>query len=295
VIDLWPADNIPGPAAMVDGEERDLTKDSENLVAGERVIRLGHVSTPQIEVRLAPSEVANGSAVVICPGGGFHILAWDLEGTEVAAWLNGLGVAAIVLKYRVPTGSHGKEMVASPGDPNLKATKTALGPMMDAQRALSLTRANAEAWKLNPARIGVLGFSAGGHTAALAALANGRRAYVKLDATDEASCAANFALLIYPAWLVNDAGELLPHLTVTKETPAMFFAHASDDCVSCLSSTGLFTALKKQGVAADLHVFAKGGHGYGLRPTDMPVTHWPALAEGWMYEMGLLGAQRKEE
>jgi len=288
VLDLWPEGKMPGPAAQVQGEERDLTKDTDRDVGGSRIIKLGHVAQPQAHVFLPPADQANGAAVVICPGGGFSILAWDLEGTEVADWLNQLGVAAVVVKYRVPTGGHGKELVASPGDGEVTIAKSALGPTMDAQRALSLTRTNAGAWKIDPQRIGILGFSAGGHTAAMAALATGRRTYARFDAGDEASCAANFALLIYPAWLVDDAGSLLPHLSVSKETPTMFFAHAADDGVSCLNSTALFTALKKAGVPADLHIYAKGGHGYGLRPTDLPVTHWPKRAEEWLRASNLL-------
>lgn len=288
MLDLWPDDRMPGPAPMVEGDERDLTKPEDKLIAGERIIKLGHVSTPQVHVYLPPSDKANGSAVVICPGGGFSILAWDLEGTEVAEWLNELGVAAIVLKYRVPTRQHGEDLVSAPTSDSLKMPKGELGPVMDAQRALSLTRANAEAWRLDSDRIGVLGFSAGGVMAALAAVADGERAYEKIDATDEASCRANFALLIYPGWLVDKkTGALLPHVSVDAQAPPMFFAHAADDRVTCLSSTALFSALKLVDVPAELHVYASGGHGYGLRRTDEPVTTWTDRAEEWMRGLGL--------
>jgi acetyl esterase/lipase len=153
---------------------------------------------------------------------------------------------------------------------------------MDAQRALSITRAHAKAWRLNPEQIGLLGFSAGGEAAALAAVAVGMRAYAAIDETDDVSCAADFALLIYPGGLAEADGRLRPFYPVSKETPPMFFAHASDDRVTCLSSTALFTALKLAEVPADLHIFATGGHGYGLRPTEESITHWPALAEKWL-------------
>ncbi|MFT7515599.1 MAG: acetyl esterase/lipase [Candidatus Omnitrophota bacterium] len=281
VMPIWTG-AMPGPAPMVDGAERDLTKPDERLIAGRRLIRLGHVAKPEIHVFLPPADQANGQAVVICPGGGFHILAWDLEGTEVAEWLNGLGIAAVVLKYRVPTGGHGGEGVPAPGDDSLTVPKKSLGPMMDAQRALSITRAHAKAWRLNPEQIGLLGFSAGGEAAALAAVAVGMRAYAAIDETDDVSCAADFALLIYPGGLAEADGRLRPFYPVSKETPPMFFAHASDDRVTCLSSTALFTALKLAEVPADLHIFATGGHGYGLRPTEEAITHWPALAEKWL-------------
>ena len=148
VLDLWPDGKIPGPASLVQGNERDQTRPEDKLIAGERIIKLGHVSRPQAHVYLPPADQANGSAVVVCPGGGFHILAWDLEGIEVTQWLNGIGVAAIVLKYRAPTRPHGGELVDAPNATSLTMPKMALGPVMDAQRVLSLARANADAWKL---------------------------------------------------------------------------------------------------------------------------------------------------
>lgn len=281
VIDLWPAGRIPGPPAKVEGEERDLTRESDRLVAGRRIIKLGHVSKPQVHVYYPDAAKANGGAVAICPGGGFHILAWDLEGTEVAEWLTGLGFLAAVVKYRVPTGPH--------GDPCEWQ-----GPVMDAQRALSILRSLAGKRDLDPARIGILGFSAGGQTAALAAVRNGARLYDPIDAVDEAGCRADFALLIYPGGIATNTGELKPEFTVNKETPPMFFAHAADDRVTPLSSTALFTALKLRDVPAELHVYARGGHGYGLRPTDQPVTHWPVQAEGWLRSMGITGKREEE-
>ncbi len=268
---LWPGD-IPGPASQVDGEERDTSGAEGRLVAGKPVVRLGHVSRPQAHVFLPSPEKANGSAVVICPGGGFSILAWDLEGLEVAEWLNEQGTAAVVLKYRVPTGRH--------GDPGKWQ-----GPVMDAQRALSLTRANAEAWKIDPARVGILGFSAGGETAARAALAKGERLYEGVDLTDAAPCSADFAVLVYPAGMVDGEGKLKAEIQVDSETPPMFFVHAADDRVSCESSVELFLALKRAKVPAELHVFATGGHGYGLRPTEDDVTRWPLRAARWLREI----------
>jgi acetyl esterase/lipase len=268
VLNLWNG-NIPGPPSMTQGEERDLTKPEDKLIAGHRIIKLCHVSQPQVHVYLPDPDKANGGGVVICPGGGFSILAWDLEGTEVASWLNDLGYAAIVLKYRVPTSAHG-----APGNWE--------GPVMDAQRALSITRTHAEKWNLRADNIGILGFSAGGQTAALAAVKKEMRLYEPADQTDSVSCAANFAILIYPAWIAENDGTLKADYVVDKTTPPMLFVHAADDRVSCLSSVALFTALKKAGVSSELHIFATGGHGYGLRETDLPVTRWTSQAEAWL-------------
>jgi acetyl esterase/lipase len=190
VFQLWPA-TPPGPVAKVEGAERDLTKPDDKLIAGRIIIKLGHVSTPQMHVYLP--EKANGGAVLVCPGGGFSILAWDLEGTEVAEWLNSLGFAAIVVKYRVPTREHGDTLNKQVNTP-LKA----VGPVIDAQRAMSLTRSKAVEWGLDPQRIGIMGFSAGGETAGLTAILRDERLYPKVDAADEHSCAPNFALPIYP-------------------------------------------------------------------------------------------------
>lgn len=268
---LWP-ETPPGPAALVAGEEQDFTKPDDRLIAGRRIIKLGNVSRPEVQVFLPSEEQANGGAIVICPGGGFSILAWDLEGTEVAEWLNTLGYAAVVVKYRVPTRQH--------GDPGKWQ-----GPVMDAQRALSLTRSRAEQWGLDPNRIGILGFSAGGETAARAAIQHGQRLYEPVDDADQVSCAADFAVLVYPGGIAEEDGTLKASYSVEAKTPPMFFVHAADDNVSCLHSVALFTALKQADVPAELHIFTRGGHGYGLRPTDQAVTRWTERAADWLAEV----------
>lgn len=281
VINLWPA-TPPGPAANAEGAERDLTLAGDKLIAGRSIIKLGHVSTPQAQVYLPPEEKANGGAVLVCPGGGFSILAWDLEGTEAAEWLNSLGFAAVVVKYRVPTRGHG-DSLNDAGTVPMKA----VGPVMDAQRAMSLTRARAAEWGLDAGRIGIMGFSAGGETAGIAAILGGQRLYEKVDPADEHSCAPNFGLLIYPGGFYDKAGGgLKPYLKVSKGTPPMFFVMAQDDHVNPLNCTVLYTELTKNKVPAELHLFARGGHGYGLRPTFMPVTHWPNRAAKWLRDTG---------
>ena len=233
-------------------------------------------------VYLPPKDKANGGAVLVCPGGGFSILAWDLEGTEVAEWLNTLGFAAIVVKYRVPTREHGNDLNEA-GNAPLKA----VGPVMDAQRAMSLTRAHAAEWGLDPERIGIMGFSAGGETAGLASMLGNERLYPKVDAGDESSCAPDFTLLIYPGGFYDkESGGLKPYLKVTKDTPPMFFVMAQDDHVNPLNCTVLYSELTKNKLPAELHLFTRGGHGYGLRPTLTPVTHWPNRAAKWLKDMG---------
>jgi acetyl esterase/lipase len=218
--------------------------------------------------------------VLITPGGGYNLLAWDLEGEEVAGWLNSIGVAGIVLKYRVPR---------RPDTPRDAAPPQA---QMDAQRAMSVVRARAGEWGLDPKRIGMLGFSAGGHLTAWTATNFDKRAYEPLDETDRVSCRPDFAVLVYPAYLVpKGKDELAPDIRVSKETPPVFFAHAGDDGVSADNSIVMYRALKKAGVPAELHVYATGGHGFGLRPSDKPCSTWPQRCGEWMKAQGLLKAK----
>lgn len=275
VVPVWPG-KAPGESAEI-GEEKDLTKESDGKVAGRRLIRLGNVSTPTLKVFRPAKEKDTGASVVIAPGGGYHILAWDLEGEEVAEWLNSLGVTGIVLKYRVPR---------RPGQPG---NEPPIGPLQDAQRAVSLVRSKAAEWNLDPNRIGLLGFSAGGHLAARAGTNFDRRAYESVDDVDKVSCRPDFLVLVYPAYLANKEGTgLNPDIRVSKETPRTFMVHAGDDPVTVDSSIQFYRALKQAGVPADLHVYSTGGHGYGLRKTEEPVTTWPQQCEEWLKKAGLL-------
>ena len=271
---LW-GTNIPGQI-KTDGVETDITKPGEGLVMGKRVARIANVSVPGIAVYAPPKSKQNGAAVVVCPGGGFSILAMDLEGTEVATWLNSIGVTAIVLKYRVPTGSF---------DPNW------LGPTMDAQRAISVTRQNAKEWGIDPTRIGVLGFSAGGKTAAMAAISSGKRVYFPTDNTDTVPCNADFGVLVYPAYIVDKDNQLNQEvkLRVGRECPPMFFAHTADDPVTPQSTLVLAGALQAAKVPVEVHLYPNGGHGYGLRPDKTKqVTSWPERCADWMRNRGII-------
>jgi acetyl esterase/lipase len=256
------------------GDEADVTKPEDKLIGGHRIIKLANVSTPEAHVYLPSRNQRNGSAVVICPGGGYSILAWDLEGTEVAEWFNSMGVTAIVLKYRVPTN---------------RVTPRWLQPVQDTQRTLSVVRSRAEEWGLANDRIGVLGFSAGGDAAARTALAMERH-YKPVDQADRESCHADAAMLIYPGYLANKQRTALSEdLQVTKDAPPMFLIHAFDDRVPVESSLLMALALKKVKVPAELHVFDTGGHGYGLRPVKAhPVTNWPQQCEVWLKRNGWL-------
>lgn len=274
---LWPG-TPPGDEQVTLPPEGDLTKPDDPLIAGRRIIKLGNVSTPLIEVHRPPAALANGTAVIVCPGGGHYILAWDLEGTEVATWLNSLGVTAIVLKYRVPSRT--------------RETKPWQAAVQDAQRAVRLVRAHAEAWNIDPQRIGMLGFSAGGATAAITALRHHEQHYPPVDATDRLSARPNFALLIYTGGLYDAEKKALREVvTVPDDAPPFFFVHAWDDNVSVQNTLLLASALKEKSIPTAVHVYPHGGHGYGLRATAEPVTTWPARAEEWMRRAGLLGVR----
>jgi len=273
-LDVWPG-KPPGEVGVI-GPEKIL----DDKPGQRKVIRITNVTRPTISVHRPPKEKDTGAAVVICPGGGYSILAWDLEGEEVAAWLNSIGVTGIVLKYRVP-----RREGQSSGPP--------MQPLQDAQRALSLVRSRAKEWGIDPHRIGMLGFSAGGHLTAAAATNFDRRAYETLDALDKVSCRPDFAVLVYPAYLITkDGKEMAADIRVSKDTPPMFLAHAGDDRVSPENSVRMYLALKQAGVPADLHVFSSGGHGFGLRPSDDPCSTWPQRCADWLRVQGLLRASK---
>jgi acetyl esterase/lipase len=238
----------------------------------KQIKRLANVTKPTLTVYRPAKEKDNGTSVVICPGGGYSILAWDLEGEEVAEWLNSIGVTGILLKYRVPKRADLPRHVP---------------PLQDAQRALSLVRSKAAEWGIDPQRIGMLGFSAGGHLTAAASTNYDKRAYDAIDDIDRLSCRPDFAVLIYPGGIVEE-GEMSPEIRVSQETPPAFFAHANDDPVTPENSALLYLALKRAGVSSELHIFASGGHGFGLRPSEHPCSHWPKRCEEWLKNRGLL-------
>ncbi len=277
VLDVWPG-KAPGEVKPI-GEEN--LRDHTSPVGGIKI--LGNVSKPTLTIFRPAKEKDTGAAVVICPGGGYSILAWDLEGTEVAQWLNSIGVTGIVLKYRVPRR------------PDQAKDKPPLGPLQDAQRALSLVRGKAKEWRIDPKRIGILGFSAGGHLAASASTNFDKRAYDVLDDVDKIDCRPDFTVLVYPAYLAKNKGEgLNPEIRVRKECPPTFFAHAGNDPITPENSVRTYLALKSAGVPAELHVYSTGGHGFGLRPTDKPCSTWPKSCEAWLRAQGILKGERTD-
>ena len=242
-------------------------------VGGASVLRLSGVSDPTITIYPASDEVATGAAMVVCPGGGYEILAYDLEGDEICQWLNEIGVTAVLLKYRVPRRTGLEKHTA---------------PLQDVQRAISLVRSKAEELNLDPQRIGVMGFSAGAHLAAMASTSYDKRTYPEVDAADKVSCKPDFCLLVYPAYLDGPNFTIAPELKITAQTPPTMLVQTEDDKSYINSSLFYYYALKEAGVPATMHLYSKGGHGYGLRDTGNTVNEWPYRAEEWFMELGVI-------
>jgi acetyl esterase/lipase len=269
---LWPHGAPDAQPAA--GPEKDTTTAKDASIAGRPIIRLGNVATPTITL-YKPNGKNTGAAIVVFPGGSYNILAIDLEGTEVCDWLNSIGVTCVLLKYRVPnTGPYPKSPVA----------------LEDAQRAMGMVRERSAEWGIDPHRVGVLGFSAGGHLAAAISTHYDRRLYPAVDAADRGSCRPDFAVVIYPGYLAlaDKNFELNPDIPVTGNTPPTFLLQAEDDPVHVENSIVYFMALKNAKVPAELHVYTHGGHGYGLRRTDLPITRWPELVDVWLHTIRIL-------
>lgn len=272
-IALWPG-VAPGDKGDI-GEEKDTTSEAErNGDPKKYVARIGNVSKPTITVYKPPKDKDTGAAVVVCPGGGYSILAMNLEGTEVCQWLNSVGVTGVLLKYRVPARKERERYAA---------------PLQDAQRALGIVRHRAKEWAIDPGRIGILGFSAGGHLSAVLCANNATRTYPAVDDADNDSCRPDFAVLIYPAYLaVDDLSHLAPEVAVTAASPPAFITMTQDDPIHIEGALLYALALKHARVPFELHVYPKGGHGYGLRPSENLVSQWPQRAEGWLSTQGWL-------
>lgn len=264
IVELW--------GKEVPGEKGDIGPEGLQPNKGDGVDRVQNVTRATLSVYKPPKEKDTGAAVMICPGGGYNILAFDKEGTEVAAWLNSIGVTGIVLKYRVP---------------RRKDQPPHAAPLQDAQRGLSVIRSKAAEWGIDPKRLGILGFSAGGHLSATTSTNFTKRSYAAIDDADKESCRPDFTVLIYPAYLEKDL-QLNPEITVTAETPPAFLAHAYDDGISPNNSIAYFVALKKHKVPAELHIYPTGGHGYGLRKSEHQVHTWPARCAAWLEAGGWL-------
>ena len=273
VLKLWPEGPLEKPGVMI-GPEKVMPPKDEN-----DVLRITNVSDPTIAIYRPVSQ--NGTAVIVCPGGGYGILAIEHEGTRVCEWLNGLGVTAVLLKYRVPVRQ------AVPG----------YEPLQDAQRAMAILRARSAEFGIAPQRIGILGFSAGGHLAVMTAFHAKERMYRADPQIDIEDISPNFVIPIYPAYLVSkeDPFTLLGLCKPSAGAPPACIIHANDDkgTTSSSASAMLYLEYKKLGIPAELHIFSSGGHGFGMRRKGNPASDWPERVADWMRESGWLGEQRK--
>lgn len=284
-VPIWPG--AAPDAQPVAGPQDVTTMVTESLVAGRPWVAVGHVSRPTMTI-YAPREKNTGAAVVVFPGGGYQILAIDLEGTEVCDWLTSRGITCVLLKYRVPhSGPYWDERCKCHIKP--KAPRA----LEDAQRTVGLVRFHAAEWHLDPHKIGVLGFSAGGHMVAAMSTHFGHRLYPAVDAADRESCRPDFAVALYPGHLslADNSFGLNPDIRthITRQTPPTFLLQNEDDHVDRVEdSLSYYAALKKVGVPVEMHLYAQGGHAFGLRRTKFPVTAWPKLVEIWLGTIGMI-------
>jgi len=278
-VSLWPG---PVPDAMPNPKPESVGPPSGR----EWWPRANDVSQPTMTVYLAEGRNTD-VAVVVFPGGGYQFLAMDLEGTEICDWLTSRGITCVLLKYRVPDSG-----------PTMKDGRTfypkVQTAVQDAQRTLGLVRQHAKEWLVDPQKVGVIGFSAGGHLAAAVSTRFAQRAYAPVDAADKFSCRPDFAIVVYPGhlWTPGTALTLRHDLRVPADTPPTFILHAEDDPVDPVKhSLTYYVALQQAGVPVEMHLYAQGGHAFGLRPTKLPIGRWPTLVEQWLRTIGVLGPQ----
>jgi len=271
---LWPNGN-PEPSKIT-GPETDPTTDANRIVSGKVTVRVTNVSKPNLAVFPPPPGENTGAAALVLPGGSYIRLAYNIEGTEVCDWLNSIGMTCILVKYRVPEEGHYPENVED---------------LEDAQQAMRITRAHAAEWKIDPNRIGVIGFSAGAHLAA--ALSTHPDFQGKNVPASTIDARPNFQMIIYPGWLGGSDGKVNPSLLPTPQIPPTFLVQAENDYTAHVENSLIyFQALKDAKIPAELHLFTEGGHGFGLRPTDLPISHWPLLAETWLHTIHILPAAK---
>lgn len=283
-IQIWP--NAAPGGQIVKGPENSAP--AKNKVANKSWLSVTNVVQPTITI-YPPKTTNTGVTIVVFPGGGYQVLAIDLEGTEVCDWFTLKGVTCVLLKYRVPYGT--PESRSGPYPLSAAA-------LQDAQRAMGLLRHNAVKWNLNPNKIGVLGFSAGGHLAAAISTNFKKRLYPLVDGADQKSCRPDFAIPIYPGHMAKDYNVKLglnPFLPVLPDTPPTLLVHAKDDKVDPIEYSLLYQkALEKNKVLVEIHIFEKGGHAFGLRKTELPIANWPKLAEEWLVKIGMISKKEFE-
>ena len=277
---LWPG-TIPDKRPYTGPET--LVTEKKDLVAGRPWTYLNNVSIPTMTV-FAPKAENTGAAVVVFPGGGYQILAIDLEGTEACDWLNSRGITCVLLKYRVPGEGKLPKSGSYPSSPEA---------LEDAQRALGLTRYHAAEWHIDPHRIGVMGFSAGGHMVAATSVHWDKRLYAEVDAADKVSCRPDFAIALYPGHLHVRENSLALNLDIqtrinARTPPTFLLQNEDDDTDTVWNSISYQAALIHAKVSVEFHSYSTGGHAFGLRRTTSAVTAWPALMEEWLHTIGVL-------
>ena len=245
---------------------------SGEFVGGLSVNRKTNVGVPEITIYPAPGKTKS-AAMMVCPGGGYNILAYDMEGTEVCSWLNSIGMTAVLVKYRVPRREGRAKHDA---------------PLQDVQRAISYVRYHADELNINPNQIGVMGFSAGAHLSVMASTLFDTRTYPAVDEADKVSCRPDYCLLVYPAYLSGKNFTLAPDVKISSQIPPTMMIQAEDDKYFVDSSLFYYYALKQAKVPAWLHLYSEGGHGYGLRNTGHAVNEWPLRAADWFKELKLI-------
>ncbi len=276
-IAIWPgaapdAQPVPGP---------EFAETTKELFAGKPAVVVNNVSRPTMAI-YSPQGTNTSVAVVVFPGGGYQCLAIDLEGTEVCDWLTSRGITGVLLKYRVPT-------------PRVGAYFESPLALEDAQRTLGLVRFHAAEWHIDSHKIGVIGFSAGGHMVAALSTHFDKRSYPAVDAADQESCRPDFAIALYPGhlWYANRAFVLNPNVPVTRHTPPTFLLQAQNDPVDNVNNALVYyIALKSAGVPVEMHLYAQGQHAFGLRRTELPITRWPQLVETWLQTFGMTAPER---
>jgi acetyl esterase/lipase len=279
-IPLWPGavpdlKPVPGPEMV--------TRNTKDLIGGLPVTSVTNVTQPTMTM-YAPTGKNTGAAVVVIPGGGFQILAIDLEGTDVCDWLTAKGITCVLLKYRVPSVPYVWKCDCRPHNFALSVPS-----LQDAQRTLRLVRFHAAQWHIDPHKVGVLGFSAGGFLVAEISTNFDRHLYASVDAADKESARPDFAMPIYPGHLATDDDKLNPNVSVSSNTPPTFLVQAEDDYVDGVNQALVYyVALAKARVPAEMHLYAHGGHAFGLRRTKFPITGWPDLAEAWLRTIGIV-------
>jgi acetyl esterase/lipase len=278
---IWPG--VAPDAQPVPGAEYvETTKDE--MVAGKPYVWASNITKPTMTV-YSPKGNNTGVAVIVFPGGGFEGLAIDLEGTEVCDWLTSEGISCVLLKYRVPSLPYDWHCKCRPN--GLAESTLALE---DAQRIMGIVRSHADEWHIDPHKVGVLGFSAGGYLVAEISTHFGHRRYATVDAADRESCRPDFAVAIYPGHLwTRDKFELNPYVHVTRETPPTFLLQAEDDHVDGVDQAlAYYIGLKNSDVPVEMHLYPHGGHAFGLRPTKLPITRWPQLVKTWLGTIGMI-------